>query len=210
MASNFASVAFTEGIKAEQERQGSRRQYERMAESGPDTNRFSAYEREFIEARDSFYIATVTETGWPYVQHRGGPKGFVKVLDDKTLGFADFRGNRQYVSVGNLKHDDRVAIIWVDYPHQTRLKVLGRAEIVERTAGAEWFDQLKLPGYPAKVERAILIHLEAFDWNCQQHITPRWTAQELGPLRARVAELEAENQALREEISNGAAEAEKP
>ena len=201
MARNFGSIAFTPKVKAEQEKHGSLLQYIRMTVHGPDTNRLGPAEMEFIEARDGFYMASVSETGWPYVQFRGGPPGFLKVLDEQTIGFADFRGNRQYISVGNLKHDGRVALFLMDYPNQTRLKILGRAEILEGPDAKEALNRLALPGYPAKIERALKIHLEAFDWNCQQHITPRYTAEQveraLLPLRRRIEELERENHLLK-------------
>ncbi|HEX6012044.1 MAG TPA: pyridoxamine 5'-phosphate oxidase family protein, partial [Geminicoccaceae bacterium] len=143
----------------------------------------------------------VGETGWPYVQHRGGPPGFLKVLDERTIGFADFRGNRQHVSVGNLGGDDRVSLILVDYPNRRRLKILGRARVVEPDREPETVARLEVPGYRAKVERGILVAVEAFDWNCPQHITPRYTEAEVAdavaPLRARIAELEAALAAVR-------------
>jgi predicted pyridoxine 5'-phosphate oxidase superfamily flavin-nucleotide-binding protein len=181
-------------VKAFQEARGSRRGYARM-ESGADSHAaLGAREAAFIAERDSFYLASVSETGWPYVQHRGGPAGFVRVLDEKTLGFADFAGNRQYVSVGNLSGDDRVSLFFMDYPNRTRLKLLGRAERIE-LGQQELLVQLTLPGYPAHVERGFRIHVEAYDWNCPQHITPRFTAAEVeaarAPLRERIAELEA-------------------
>ncbi|HLH34974.1 MAG TPA: pyridoxamine 5'-phosphate oxidase family protein, partial [Alloacidobacterium sp.] len=139
---------------------------------------------------DSFYMASVSETGWPYIQHRGGSKGFLKVLDEQTLGFADLRGNKQYISVGNLQHDDRVALFLMDYPSQSRLKILGHAEVHEDDATAgELLEILRMPEEKTPAERAVLIHIEAFDWNCQQHITPRYTLAELseiiGPTRLR-------------------------
>jgi predicted pyridoxine 5'-phosphate oxidase superfamily flavin-nucleotide-binding protein len=147
----------------------------------------------FIAARDSFYMATVSETGWPYIQHRGGPAGFVRVLDEKTIGLADFRGNRQYVSVGNLQTEDRVSLFLMDYPNRARLKILGRARIVDAN-DKETLQRLSMPEYKAQVERGILISIEAFDWNCPQHITPRFTLAEIeegtAPLRQRIAELE--------------------
>ena len=143
--------------------------------------------------RDSFYMASVSETGWPYIQHRGGPAGFLKVLDDKSIGFADFRGNRQYVSVGNLQADDRVSLFLMDYANQTRLKILGRARIVN-SSEAEILQRLALPAYRAQVERGIVISIAAFDWNCPQHITQRYTLEEIeaatAPLRKRIEELE--------------------
>ena len=164
-------------------------------------DRFTDAEADFIAARDSFYMASVSQSGWPYVQHRGGPAGFLKMLDDKTLAFADFRGNRQYISLGNVAADDRVALILMDYPHRARLKVLAHMEERDLELDPELAGRLTLPGYKAKPERAFVLHLETFDWNCPQHITPRFTAAELSeavaPLHARLEALEAENEALR-------------
>ena len=178
MGHRFAALAFTESVREVQETLGSRAGYAAM-DKGEDTNHVLA-EREaaFIGARDSFYMASVSETGWPYVQHRGGPGGFVRVLDERTIGFADFRGNRQYVSVGNLRKDDRVALIFMDYPNRARLKVLGRVRLV---GGGEagLLARLEVPGYRARVERGFIIRIEAFDWNCSQHITPRYTEAEV-------------------------------
>jgi uncharacterized protein len=169
-----------------------------------DFDRFTDVEREFIAARDSFYIATVAENGWPYVQHRGGPPGFLRVLDDRTLGFADFRGNRQYISLGNLNVDNRAALFLMDYPNRRRMKMLSHVEIKELKDDSELAQKLTMPGYKAKIERAMLIHLENFDWNCPQHITPRFTQAELepalAPIRQRVMDLEAENRLLREHL----------
>jgi hypothetical protein len=174
----FAELVFTPNVKAIQEALGSRRSYSRM-ESGEDSHHaLGPQEATFIAERDSFYMATVSETGWPYVQHRGGPRGFVRVLDDNTLAFADFRGNRQYVSVGNLVADDRVCLFFMDYPNRTRLKLLGRAKpIALEEAGI--LSALAPPDYDARAERGIVIRVEAFDWNCPQHITPRYTVDEL-------------------------------
>jgi hypothetical protein len=155
----------------------------------------------FIQARDSFYLATVSETGWPYVQFRGGPRGFLKVMDGKTLGYADFRGNTQYISMGNLTRNDRVALFFMDYPRRTRLKLLGHARFEDVTSNPELASRLEVPTYRARVERAVLITLEAFDWNCPQHITPRYTKEEIDALlvpmireieelKARIAELQ--------------------
>jgi len=194
MGHRFAEIAFTPRVRDVQTREGSRTHYSR-AELGPDMNdRLGEAERVFIEARDSFYMASVSETGWPYVQHRGGPVGFLKALDERTIGFADFRGNRQYVSVGNLGHDDRVAMILVDYPTRTRLKILGHARIVD-SPDAATMSRLAVPGYRARVERVIVVDVVAFDWNCPQHITLRYTTAEVemmvAPLRERIRELEA-------------------
>src|SRR5262245_61449552 len=174
MGHRFAQIAFTQRVRDVQTRQGSRAHYAR-AEQGPDTHdRLGEAERALIESRDSFYVASVSETGWPYVQHRGGPVGFLRVLDERTLGFADYRGNRQYVSVGNLGHDDRVAMILVDYPTRTRLKILGHARIVD-SGDDVMTSRLAVPDYRARMERGVIIDVVAFDWNCPQHITPRYT-----------------------------------
>jgi predicted pyridoxine 5'-phosphate oxidase superfamily flavin-nucleotide-binding protein len=173
-----------------------------MEDGTPSTDRLGADESAFIEERDSFYMATIGSTGWPYVQHRGGPKGFLKVIDDRTLAFADFRGNRQYISTGNLATDDRVALIMVDYPRQTRLKILGRAEVFEGERAGPWIERLREPGQTVVIERAYVIKVEAFDWNCPKYITPRFTAEEIreaiAPLERRMQELEKENKELRE------------
>jgi len=147
-------------------------------------------------------MASVSETGWPYIQHRGGPKGFLRVLDDQTIGFADLRGNKQYISLGNLQHDDRVALFLMDYPSQSRLKILGHVEIHEDDATArELLETLRMSEEKTPAERAVLIRVEAFDWNCQQHITPRYTQEQLSeilePIRRRLDELEKENARLR-------------
>lgn len=195
MGHRFAEIAFTDTVKQVQEARGSRRNYARM-ESNPEpvNGAIGPNEAAFIAARDSFYMASVSETGWPYVQHRGGPIGFVRVLDERTIGFADFRGNRQYVSVGNLMKDDRVSLFFMDYANKTRLKLLGRAELIEPDK-AEVLTKLELPDYRAAVERGVLIRVEAFDWNCPQHITERYTLAQVNevvaPLRQRIAELEA-------------------
>ena len=162
---------------------------------GPD-------EAAFIADRDSFYLATVGSSGWPYIQHRGGPKGVLKVIDDHTIAFADFRGNKQFISTGNLGTDNRIALIMVDYPRQARLKILGRVEIFEGEAVREWIERLRAPDYKAVIERVYVIRVEAFDWNCPQHITPRFTAEQiqeaLAPFERRLEELELENEKLRE------------
>lgn len=162
-------------------------------------------EADFIAARDSFYLASRSETGWPYVQHRGGPPGFLKVLDATTLAFADFRGNRQYLSLGNVAADDRIALILMDYPNRRRLKVLGRMAARDLSDDADVAARLALPDYRGRAERAFVIQVEAFDWNCPQHITPRFTLAEIdaatAPLRQRLSALEAENQILRDRLA---------
>ncbi len=202
---SFGSLVFTPLVKKLQERYGSRRQYERMENSGASQDRFTAFETEFLAGRDSFYMATMGATGWPYVQHRGGPKGFLKVIDDHTLAFADFRGNKQYISTGNLLTDNRVALIMIDYPRQARLKILGRVEIFEGAKAAEWLDRVRMPGEKTVIERVLVIHVEAYDWNCPQHITPRYSVEELREgmkdVEKRVQTLEQENEALRKELA---------
>jgi predicted pyridoxine 5'-phosphate oxidase superfamily flavin-nucleotide-binding protein len=194
----FATFAFTPAVKAAQERYGARRSNLALERIADRQDTLGTEERHFIEARDSFYQATVTETGWPYVQFRGGPVGFLRVVDEKTIGFADFRGNAQYLSVGNLNADPRVALILLDYSHQRRLKVWGRANVVDASEEPALAASLTVPGYRAKVERAILISVEAFDWNCPQHITPRFTSEEV---EAAMARLRAELIILRQKLA---------
>jgi predicted pyridoxine 5'-phosphate oxidase superfamily flavin-nucleotide-binding protein len=170
-----------------------------------DFDRFTPQEVEFIADRDSFYMATVSETGWPYVQHRGGPRGFLKVVDERTLAFADYSGNRQYISVGNLAADGRAALILLDYAQRTRLKLYAHVETVSPEADAALTALVSVPGYRARIERILVLRLDAFDWNCPQHITPRFTEEEINkatqPLRERLAQLEAENASLRNRCS---------
>lgn len=207
MAHDFGSLVFTPAVKALQEKYGSRRHYARSESGGAPRNVLGPEESAFITERDGFYMATVGENGWPYIQHRGGPKGFLKVIDARTIAFADFGGNKQYISTGNLATDDRVALILVDYPHQARLKILGHAEILTGEPAKQWIERLRDLGYKAKVERAYIIRIEAFDWNCSQHITPRFTAEQvkeaLTPLEKRLNELEQENKSLREAVQAG-------
>lgn len=204
MAYTFLDLLSTPDVQAAQSANGVRQMWEAP---GADraSDRFTQDEAAFIAARDSFYMATVSQSGWPYVQHRGGPPGFVKVLDDTTLAFADFRGNRQYISLGNVAGDDRVALILVDYPSRTRLKILAHLEVRDLKADPQLAARLALPGYRAVPERAFVLKLTAFDWNCSQHITPRYTAPDIqgamGQMGARLAALEAENKALREQLA---------
>lgn len=192
MGHKFAELAFTESVREVQKALGSRANYAAMERGADYNDALTEHEAAFIEARDSFYMASVSETGWPYVQHRGGPAGFVRVLDERTLGFADFRGNRQYVSVGNLRRDDRVALFFMDYPNRQRLKVLGRVRLLD--LDSDQLAQLELPDYRAHVERGFVIHVEAFDWNCPQHITARYTESEIERL---IEPLVEENRALK-------------
>ena len=206
MSYGFLDIAITPSVKAAQEANG-------VAELWSDFkgqrafDRFTENEAAFIAERDSFYIATASETGWPYVQHRGGPKGFLRMLDDRTLAFADFRGNRQYISIGNLAADNRASLILMDYAGRRRLKIYARVETKSLKDNPELAEAVATPGYRAKPERAMLLHLEAFDWNCPQFITPRFTeseiAQALAPVHQRIEKLEAENRMLREKLDVG-------
>ena len=201
MTAHFFDLAFTPSVQAAQEANGSRRAYARHHKASAEPDHLSENETTFIAERDSFYMATVSEAGWPYLQHRGGPRGFIKVIDDRTLGLADFRGNRQYVSVGNLSNDDRAALFFMDYPRQARLKLLARVRAVDLANEPKLAAALVDADYKAKVERGLLIRVEAFDWNCPQHITPRFIAGEVRPViarqQARIDELEAEIAALK-------------
>lgn len=183
MGNRFSELAFTPKVKLEQELRGSRGSYARLEEGGTHHDELGPRESAFIGARDSFYMATTSETGWPYIQHRGGPAGFVHILNSKTVKFADFKGNRQYISVGNLRSDNRVSLFFMDYPNQTRLKLLGRASLVESTE-VQMQEKLLDSGYRARIERCVLVTIEAYDWNCPQHIAQRFTRTELSQLEA--------------------------
>jgi predicted pyridoxine 5'-phosphate oxidase superfamily flavin-nucleotide-binding protein len=208
MTHRFLEIATTPAVKAAQEAQGSRRSYARQEEGEPHHDRLGEAEAGFIATRDSFYLASVSETGWPYLQHRGGPAGFLRVLDETTLGFADLRGNRQYLSLGNLTADDRLCLFLMDYGHRARLKIFGRAQFHDLAAEPELAQRLIVPGYRAVPERGVTIKVEAFDWNCPQHITPRFSEAELAPalapVRQRLEELEIENARLRAELAASA------
>ena len=198
MATAFADITFTSSVKAAQTRYGSREANSRFELADDSGFGMTEQEVEFIGERDSFYRATVSESGWPYVQHRGGPKGFLKVLDEHTLGFADFRGNRQYLSVGNLNANNRISLILMDYPNRRRLKIWGRARIVHEHEDPELIAQLQVPSYRARVERGIVIHVEACEWNCPQHITPRYSKTVVDQLLTPLLE---EIQSLKEQLS---------
>src|SRR3954462_13766973 len=172
MSGHYGEIAFTPAVAEAQERHGSRRFYARrqarLAEAGgPDT--LGEDEQSFVAERDGFYLATVSGSGWPYVQYRGGPVGFLRVLDERQLAWADFRGNFQYISVGNLAEDPRVAMILMDYARQQRLKVCGHARLVDVAQDAVLFEKLTDPSYAAEVERAVVVTVDAYDWNCRQH-----------------------------------------
>jgi predicted pyridoxine 5'-phosphate oxidase superfamily flavin-nucleotide-binding protein len=204
MSYGFLDIAATPSVRAAQAAMGSDHLWQDF-KGDRQFDRFTPDEAAFIAGRDSFYMATVSETGWPYIQHRGGPPGFLKVVDDKTLAFADYRGNRQYISVGNLGADDRAALILMDYARKARLKILAHVESVPLDADPELAALVSAPGYKAKPERILRLHLAAFDWNCPQHITPRFTEAEVAeavqPLRDHMAALEAENAELRAKVA---------
>jgi predicted pyridoxine 5'-phosphate oxidase superfamily flavin-nucleotide-binding protein len=204
MAYGFLDIAVTPSVKAVQAQLGVDRLWAGF-KGHREFNRFTDDEAGFIAERDSFYIATVSETGWPYVQHRGGPPGFLKVIDDTTLAFADYRGNRQYISLGNLAADGRSALILMDYARRARLKIYVRVEVVALDKDPALAALTADPAYKGKPERLIKLHLEAFDWNCPQHITPRFTeseiAQAVKPLQDRLIALEAENADLRAKLA---------
>lgn len=192
----YADIAFTPSVKAAQHRDGSRAGYARSFEGDGETfnDRLGEAEINFLAHQRSFYMATVSETGWPYLQHRGGPRGFLKVLNDKTLAFADYAGNRQLISVGNLAGNDRVALILMDYAQKVRLKVLGRIAVHPLHPQDELAKALLDPAYRARPQRAMVITVEGFDWNCPQHIPQRIDAEDvqraLAERDARIAALE--------------------
>lgn len=205
MNSAYASdVAFTPKVKEIQERRGSRRQYARMEEARGWRTTVTEDLAAFIAERDSFYLATATAAGQPYIQHRGGPKGFLKVIDEKTLGFADFRGNRQYITTGNLAENDKAYLFLMDYTHRRRVKIWGRARVVEDDPAL--IESLAVPGYEGKPEQAILFTIEAWDTNCPQHIPQMFAAADVAAaierLQGRIADLEAEVAKLRSDVSH--------
>ncbi|GAA6166012.1 pyridoxamine 5'-phosphate oxidase family protein [Pelagimonas sp. KU-00592-HH] len=198
----FAEIAFTPAVQAQQTRMGSAGSYAKFLSPEVEGGRLiGPDERAFIEARDGMYQATVSETGWPYVQFRGGPAGWLKVLDPQTIAYADLRGNRQYVSLGNLQGNDRVSIIFMDYPNRARLKLMGRVEFVDAADDPDLIARLMPEGQKMAPERAVLIKVAGFDWNCPRNIPMRFTPDELAPhlapLHDRIAELQAENEALK-------------
>ncbi|HEX8250360.1 MAG TPA: pyridoxamine 5'-phosphate oxidase family protein, partial [Pyrinomonadaceae bacterium] len=179
-----------------------RRQYEKIENSGSVQNAIlSDAEIDFIEQRDGFYMGSAGDGGQPYIQFRGGQRGFLKALDEKTLGFADFRGNRQYISAGNLSGNKKVALFLMDYANRRRLKILAEAEVKDAAEAPELTEKLRDENYDAKIERVMLLHVKAFDWNCPQHITPRYTLEEVKaivqPLNEYVQKLEKEIESLK-------------
>jgi predicted pyridoxine 5'-phosphate oxidase superfamily flavin-nucleotide-binding protein len=205
MARNYVHTLFSDAARALQAEDGSREAYARMEEGADGTpDQLTAKEAEFIAARDSFFLATVTPDGWPYVQHRGGPAGFLKVLPDNQLGFADYRGNRQHVTTANLAADPRLSLFLIDYPNRRRLKLLGHGRVVQADEDPALLAALMPEGYRALGERATIIDVVGFDWNCPQHITPRFTEAEMAdviqPLSYQITQLRAEADALRAQL----------
>jgi len=200
---NFTEIAFTDDVKTIQSEFGSRKNYVRM-EQNPAPTKLPEEAKGFIEKSDIFYQATVGTNGWPYVQHRGGPKGMLKVLSDNQIGYADFRGNKQYLSVGNIQSNNKVSLIIMDYPSKARLKIWAQAHIVTKADDPKLIEQLQNPEYKTPVERGIILTIEAFDWNCPQHIKPRFTEQEIAewfePHQQKIIELEAEIKLLHERL----------
>jgi len=198
----ISDIAFTPSVKSVQERLGSRKQYARIDQRGGWKDIVTQDLAEYIAERDSFYLGTASADGRPYIQHRGGPKGFLKVLDEHTLAFADFSGNRQYITMGNLAENNKAFIFLMDYPSQTRIKIWGTAEVVEDDPGL--LKELTDPAYRGRSERVIHFRVEAWDVNCPQHIKPRFTEEEIDSmvktLRDRIAMLEAENVVLKKQL----------
>ena len=178
MRHRYFDIAFTPAVRLEQERHGSRAAYAASAAGEDGADALMERERTFIAASDTFFLASVSETGWPYVQHRGGPAGFVRILNEAAIGWAEFAGNRQYVSAGNTGRDNRVAMIFMDFARRRRLKLLGRLHAFGVADRPDLAFRLALDGYPARIERVVMVEVEGLDWNCPQHITPRFTAEE--------------------------------
>ena len=201
---NYHELAFTDAVKKIQEQKGSRIGYARMEQTSY-VDGLTDHEIEFIAQQDSFYIATYSENEYPYVQHRGGPPGFVKVVDSSTIGIVDFVGNRQYISVGNILKNPKVAIIMVSYPNRARLKIYAEAEIVELKDNDDLFKLLKPDDYKFRPERMMIFKIKAYDWNCPQHITPRFTVREieevLAPQKRYIADLERQIEILKDVLS---------
>lgn len=200
---NFAKFAFTDGIKTLQEKYGSRDTYARV-EGQTDKDGLTDMETEFIESRDSFYMASIGTNDYPYMQHRGGPAGFIKVISNTSIGMVDFTGNRQYISVGNVQTNSKVSLFLMDYPHKTRLKIYADVRVVELDEDPALFKFLDPTDYKQKAERMLVFDVKAFDWNCPQHITPRYTADEIknafAPQNEYVLQLEYELAQLKKQI----------
>ncbi|GJL77460.1 MAG: pyridoxamine 5'-phosphate oxidase [Nitrospinaceae bacterium] len=179
MAKNFMEYAFTDSVKKMQEKYGTRAPYQKMEEKNAFRNRLTWQEKSYIQNRDGFYMASLGENGWPYMQFRGGPRGFLKSLDENLLAFADFRGNGQYISTGNFNATRKTVLFLMDYTKQQRLKIWAEAEVLDAQDHPELLAKVAMPDYPAAIERIIVLNVQAFDWNCPQHITPRYTKEEI-------------------------------
>ena len=200
---NYAELAFTESIKNLQERLGSRLSYARM-QNMSYVDGLTDHETAFIEQMDSFYMASFGENEYPYIQHRGGPKGFIKVIDEATIGIVDFAGNRQYISAGNIAVNPKVSLIMVSYPLRARLKIYAEAELIDVDDDKGLYDLLKPLDYKFKPERMMVFNIKAYDWNCPQHISPKYSVEEmqeiLAPQQHYIAKLEREIKTLKEKI----------
>lgn len=201
---NYGKLAFTDAIKRKQEEAGSRSAYDRM-EKMSVVDGLTTNEINFIEDRDSFYMASFGENEYPYIQHRGGPAGFIKVIDDKTIGIVDFSGNRQFISTGNISKNEKVALIMISYPQKARLKLYAHAKIIELEENKELYDLLKPVDYKFRPERMLIFEIQAYDWNCPQHITPRFTVEEveqaLLPQKKYISDLENKVKELEEKLA---------
>ncbi len=202
MTNYVSDVAFTPSVKAAQQKRGARQLYEKVEQRGGWQNRVTPDLANFLAERDSFYLGTASAAGQPYIQHRGGAKGFLKVLDESTLAFADFAGNLQYISIGNLDENPKATLFLMDYPNRRRIKIWGTIEVVE--GDRQLLDRLADSDYRGKPERAFVFHVAAWDVNCPQHIKPRWTEEEVAPmleeLQTQVHELKEENRLLRQRV----------
>jgi predicted pyridoxine 5'-phosphate oxidase superfamily flavin-nucleotide-binding protein len=213
MSYGFLDIAITPSVRAAQAEMGADGVWADF-HGHREFDRFTEAEKAFIAERDSIYVASVSETGWPYVQHRGGPSGFLKVVDDRTLAFADYRGNRQYISTGNWAANDKACIFLMDYPRRARLKIYAHVEKLGVDEDPSLTALVTDGSYKAKIERIFRLRLESFDWNCQQHITPRFTEEEVlsavKPMRERLERLEAENERLRAALGSAVSEGSNP
>ncbi|MCQ6957043.1 pyridoxamine 5'-phosphate oxidase family protein [Mucilaginibacter aquariorum] len=202
---NYSEIAFSDAAKDLQEKYGSRNAYEQR-EKLHVVDGFTENETLFISDQDHFYMASTGLNGYPYIQHRGGPKGFIKVLDNHRIAFIDFSGNKQYISAGNIETNPKVALIMISYPHKARLKLYANARIIQQSEDPILFAQVDFSGYKHRTERMIVLDIEAYDWNCPQHITPRYTAEEIelafASQRQYIADLEQNNKQLKAELLN--------
>ncbi|MEK6639870.1 MAG: pyridoxamine 5'-phosphate oxidase family protein, partial [Nitrospirota bacterium] len=190
MATKYLDLTFTESVCRAQEQYYGRAG--KIADA-PERDPLGQAEAEFIASRDSFYVGSISESGWPYIQHRGGSQGFLRVVNERTLAFADYKGNRQLLTTGNVSVNDRVALFLMDYKNRARLKVLGHARVEDARVHPELTTQITDPKMRSSVERLVFIDVVSFDWNCQKYITPQYSAEEVeeyvGPLKSRIAEL---------------------